>query len=1309
MERDNVNLEPLDVDNYGTWSIRMKNVLIYKGLWSVVEGGGDGGVDGRDDEKAKSYICLHVKDHHLPMLEACESAHEAWETLKTAFRAKSNARKLQLKKELNNLRKSPAEQMAKYFARARTIQAELAAAGDTVSEETLAMNLLTGLPKEYETLATILTASDQALTLDYIYPKLINEEEKRNRHDMDNKAYVARSFKPAGNFKGNNDRGGGSGGYRGNTYGNGHTFGGGNSGGSNPNRGKECFYCHKKGHIAKECRKKARDEANGAKQPSKTAPVALMASTRTATGRDDVWTVDSGAARHITPFKHLLCETEALQQDLYITFGNDTTAAVECVGNICMKIVIGGELKTIKLHNVLFVPGASCNLLSVKQATSKGATITFTDGKCQLVKNGETVLEAWNEEENLYTFHADYALEEKNVKTLAANVETAELWHKRYGHLGYDNLKKLLDGYMVEGINVTATEFQTAKEAVCDTCVRAKQHRLPFPTSLTKTTGILDLLHMDVCGPMPVQSLGGSRYFATILDDYSDLCMVRTIPRKSDVTEFVKDSIEYLETQSGKKVKGIRSDGGGEYINNDLGQYLKDKGIVHQTTAPYTPQQNGKAERLNRTLMERGRAMLLGANLPPNLWAEAVATASVIRNRSPVAGKDKTPWELFYGTKPDVSLFRTFGATAYVHVPKDLRTKLDPVSQKGVLVGYEPHSKAYRVLLDNTKKITISRDVTFDEARLKTDGINSRVEHEELCVDLSDDTTVEQEEEHDGAAEEEEQEEAAAPLVNDNPGNAAQRYPTRPRGPPKEYWRVYSAKMDGGEPQSYEEAMAAPDAHLWKLAMDEEIASLMRNDTWTLEELPDGVKAIPVKWVFKIKRDANGNIERYKARLVAKGFMQREGIDFNEVFAPVSKHTTLRTLLSLVATDNLELRQLDVKTAFLNGELEEEIYMKQPPGYQDGGPKTVCHLRKALYGLRQAPRAWHTRLKKELEEIGFVASEADPGLFALHNKSGSIYLVVWVDDILLAGSNKEELDGVVTSLKTVFDIRDLGIPQYFLGMEIVRDRTARTLKLTQKRMTAELVNKYGLNAAKTKDVPLSSSIKLTKEGNALDKEKHGYSELIGGLLYLSVCTRPDIAQAVGALARYMSAPTEDHWTAAKSVVRYLAGTVAYGINYGGGGATGVYGYCDSDYAGDIDTRRSTTGYTFIMSGGVISWSSRLQPTVAASTTEAEYMAAASAVKEALWLRKLMMDLGKPVETLKIFCDNQAAITLLKNPIASTRSKHIDVLHYFARERVARKEVEFSYISTEKQLADCMTKALPASKFVFCCKGMGVSG
>ena len=1011
-------------------------------------------------------------------------------------------------------------------------------------------------------------------------------------------------------------------------------------------------------------------------------------------------------------------------KDIAITFGNGQRVKAERVGDVLLYL---GEVE-IKLCDVLYIPYAAANLFSIRSATKHGASFSFDGNGCTIEYNGTRVGAATLGVDGTYKLYNQHGTVQATA--LAALVDDqAQLWHRRFAHLGYDNMTKLVEENMVNGINVSPEAFKEQKTIICEPCIMAKHPKSPFPTSDKAADGeaaepevnqLLQLVHMDVFGPMPEPSLGGSKYGATFLDDHSKLSIVRPITFKSEVPKTVREVIQLLETQSGQQCRAIRTDNGSEYLNAELSDYLKSKGIIHQTTVPYNPEQNGAAERLNRTLMDRARAMIKDAALQAELWAEAVTTASYIRNLSPVAGKLKTPWELFFGYKPDASPLRVFGATAYAHVPKEKRHKLEDRSKRGIMIGYGDNKKGYRILLEDNTIIT-SRDVIFDEhteakqvqvqedsERVGADGVQDHDDSDSNGVEEHD-TPLATSSEGDpitppNAASDEED----APAAPDTT-----RYPTRERRHPSNWWETHGTAMAAfAEPTTYEEAMASDNAEQWRQAMDDEMTSLLANQTWVLEELPGGASAIPVKWVYKIKTAANGSVERYKARLVAKGFKQREGIDFEEVFAPVSKYATLRTLLAMAAAEDLELHQLDIKTAFLNGDIEEDIYLQQPPGYEEGPGNLACHLRRALYGLRQAPRQWHARLKPELELCGFTESEADPGLFVHHSKESTVYLLVYVDDILIVAKDLPAVAWAKEKIMTTFEARDLGEAKLYLGMTIERDRRTRTIKLGQERMTTQLVSKYGLENARSKSVPLATSIKLNKdEGEPLDTNKYAYNQLIGSLMYLAVCTRPDVAHAVGALAKYLATPTTVHWSVATDVLRYLAGTKDYGITFGGGHSImpEPMGYCDADFAGDVDTRRSTTGYIFLLNGGAISWSSRRQQTVAASTTEAEYMAAAAATKEALWLRKLLFDLRKSGNTITIKADNQGAIKLLKNPITSMRSKHIDVIYHFARERVKRKEVCFEYVKTEHMIADILTKAIPAAKHVFCRGGMGVTG
>ncbi|KAG1655976.1 hypothetical protein FOA52_008677 [Chlamydomonas sp. UWO 241] len=493
-------------------------------------------------------------------------------------------------------------------------------------------------------------------------------------------------------------------------------------------------------------------------------------------------------------------------------------------------------------------------------------------------------------------------------------------------------------------------------------------------------------------------------------------------------------------------------------------------------------------------------------------------------------------------------------------------------------------------------------------------------------------------------------------------GAIAPRRGERSRGPPIRYTpEAHSAVMTEppglSEPTTFKEATSAanPYSSQWKQVSDEEISSLMENGTWELCQLPNGFSVLPVRWVYKFKRDATGQVVRFKARVVAKGFKQVEGVDYLQTFAPCADKNSIRV--------------------------------------------------RTLYGLKQAPRVWYLKLSEELAKIGFFPSNADPCLFIMKSNDFTA-VIVHVDDMLVVGRPKIVAHTKHT-LSQVFTTTDMSPAAFYTGIDIERDREHRTLKLKQRRYTIDVIERFGLVDAKTKAQPISPTTKLSKSvGELLDeKHRHLFMELLGSLLYLAVCTRPDISQTVGVLARYMSCPTTAHLEAAKQVLRYVSGTRNFGICYGNSGQ--LVGFCDSDYAGDPDTRRSTSGIVFILNGGAVIWCSRVQPTVAVSTLEAEYMSASLSAKDALWCRKILPELGLSCNMVNINCDNQGALKLISNPIATQRSKHIDVIHHFVRDRVSRRDICFHYVASEHNAADILTKPLTLVKFVYCRNLMGI--
>ena len=1099
-------IERLDVDNYATWSIRMRALLISKGLWAAVTADTP---DADKDQKALAQIILHVKDHHLMTVGKCETAKIAWETLKTTYEAKTNARRLLLRRELTQLKMGASEPLTVYAARAKDLQTQLTAAGDEVKDQEVALQYLAGLPPAYGMISTVLVSGDRDLKIDEMLPKLLPVEQQAAQLERPSEA--ALFAKPNSGFGGKNRSKGGF---------------------SKPKEDRECFFCGRKGHIKKDCIKWKRSQArqggdSGFQRPQYSA-VALTAHSRaalTSGGQPMRWVLDTGASRHITSDGSSLHNPRSLDEPITMTFGNGGIGKATAADEVYLHT--SGAL--FCLTEVLYIPEAMENLISVRHATTHGLEFKFGSNGCEIGRSGRTVAIAPCTGDAIYYLSGMSVPTSSSAMVARQTKESPRLWHERFGHLGYDNLARLPG--MVTGIHTTTDEFKAAgaSNGMCEPCALGKQHRSPFKPSTSAAKQPLELVHTDVCGPLPVTSLGGNNYFVTLLDDSSKLSVVQPMARKSDTAAAVQAALTMLENQTNRRTKRLRCDNGSEYINADLKAYCKAKGIKLETTVRYSPEQNGAAERLNRTLLDKVRPMLSGTCLPKYLWAEEVVTANYVRNRSPVSGRDKTPWELFFGTKPDVAHLRTFGARVYALTPKQLRNKLEPTSKPGRFIGYPAGTKGYKILLDSGG-IIISRDVTFVEQSGTTDTPPPTLRDVATTCDS-------EEEDAEPVGAESDQEDlpdaptggGPAPQPGAPPGDS--RRPKRAaREVPAAIWREQGYKITGrkrnlagsahlalaSEPTTLEEALASKEADLWRQAIDDEMTSLLTNNTWTVERPPPGIKPIPVKWVFKIKRDSAGNIERYKARLVAKGFRQQEGIDYDEVFAPVSKYTTVRALLAVAATQDLEIHQLDIKTASLNGELEEDVWVQQAPGYESGDG-LACHLHKSLYGLKQAPRAWHSKLKEMLAALGFIPSAADPALF-IKTGDSPIYLSTYVDDILVTTGDTAALAGTKASIMDAFEARDLGAATCFLGMDIHRDRNARTIRLVQRRLTTDLLTKYGLEECKTPTTPLSTATKLTKDGEPLDTSTHTYSQLIGRCTFQS------------ALVQILPKPWE-HWPA----------------------------------------------------------------------------------------------------------------------------------------------------------------------------------
>ena len=849
---------------------------------------------------------------------------------------------------------------------------------------------------------------------------------------------------------------------------------------------------------------------------------------------------------------------------------------------------------------------------------------------------------------------------------------------------------------------VDQLDYQASGEiGVCEACIGGKQCKNSFNLSKTATSMPLELVHSDVCGKMGQKSLGGAEYFLTLLDDKTHYAWVYPLKTKDQVFECFKEWQAEVENYTGQRVKTLRTDNGGEFTSKSFTAHLKASGIRHELTVPKTLEQNGVAERLNRTLVETTRAMLLDAKLPHKFWAEAISTAAYLRNRSPTSAVEgNTPCQAWYGQRPRVEHLRVFGCAAYVHVPKDERGKLDSKTKKWVLLGYGSVQKGYRVYDHLTRKVFYSRNVKFDERETGRPPVE---EEESPQRPLILDSVDESESDRERGDEDKSSTGADPPAADEHPP----RRSTRERSS-VDYYGFQKAHLTiHSEPTIFDEATACPEKAKWKEAMANEMKSLKDNKVWDLTALPPGKKAIGCKWVYKVKTNSDGSFERYKARLVARGFDQKFGLDYDETFCPVVRMESLRTLLALSTQRGMELHQVDVHTAFLNGTLQEEVYMKQPTGYERKGEEhLVCRLKKSIYGLKQSPMCWNTVLDAHLKRMGFSQSKSDPCIYVSGGED-PFYIGVYVDDLILAGNDKAKMKKIKEELSSKVDIKDLGKLSYFLGMSIVQNQEEKKTWIGQPAYTEKLLTKMGMSDCKPVKTPVDPGNRLVKaaeDEEALDQPL--YQSVVGSLMYLSTCTRPDIAFAVGVLARFSSKPNRNHWVAAKRVLRYLKGTTNFGLFYSDG--SGVLGYCDADWAGDMDDRKSTSGYVFQIAGGPVSWRSKKQGTVALSTAEAEYVALSSAVQECVWMRRLLAELGNPSGgPTTILEDNQSSIAMARNPQFHGRAKHIDIKHHFVRERVSDGLIELKYCPTNEMVADILMKGLAQQQFSFLREKTGI--
>lgn len=1267
MESTKVLIKPLNGTNYATWKVQCRMALIKDGLWGIVDGRENAPTEEREipkfnlrRDRALATIVLSVEPTLLYLLGPDpEDPTEVWKKLADQFQKKTWSNKLTLRRKLYDLKLKDGQSVQKHVKALTEIFDELAIIGDPLDDESKVVHLLASLPDSYDMLVTALEASAEVPKLEVVTERLLHEESKRKDKDT-----LETNVKAMTSNHGN------------------------------PRKGPRCYHCGKIGHVKRYCKeltKKFERQTPSTYGKNRMKPqnvctaeeeedddeeiISLVAENTLAVNGKSNWIVDSGATCHMCNEEELFEEISSLEIPQDITVGDGYSVQAIGKGTVTLEMNISENRNVVcKLSDVLFVPQLSYNLLSVSKGATNGKKFQFEDFKCDIVDAKHGIIGTATKHGNLYHLNCNGLRNKKNHTVMKCdnNATTKEeIWHRRYGHLGVQNLKRLARDKLVEGFDYDATK----KPTFCEPCIDGKQSKIPFPkTGGDRSKNLLGIIHSDVCGKIETKSLSGAEYFVTFIDDKSRYVWVYVMKHKSEVFEKFKEWKATVEKSTGIQIKTFRTDNGGEYTSKEFEDYLKKEGIHHELTIPKTPQQNGVAERMNRTLVESVRSMLADSKLPKRFWAEALATATYLRNRCPTtAVKGKTPFEVLTGKKPNVENLRIFGCDAYAHVPKDERKKLDSKTKKSVFLGYGDGIKGYRLYDNDKKRVFYSRNVTFNE----------------ICGELKDDRDIDEPKVEIELQPREEN--------TDNQIQEEQERQVRERRPPDRYgeW-VYITQEE--DPNTFSKAIKGHDADKWMQAMEAELDSLHKNEVWELTELPPNRKVVGSKWVYKKKQDADGNVERYKARLVAQGYNQRYGEDYDETTSPVVRFESIRTLIGLAVKKELHLHQLDVGTAFLNGELKETIYMKQPEGFEILGKEhLVCKLKKSIYGLKQSSRCWNEALDKHLKSMGFKQSNNDPCIYTLETDEETFIIAVYVDDIILAGNNQKRIDEFIKMIGDRFDIRDMGKMNHFLGVKIEYFSAGR-IWIGQPSYTRNLLKKFSMENSKPVATPVEIGSKLIKS-NETDKlvDPEMYQSVVGQLLYLSTRTRPDIAYAVSNVARFSSKPSQQHWIAVKRIMRYLNGTIDYGLLYEKNST--IEGFSDADWAGDLNDRKSTSGYVFMMSGAAISWNSKKQTCVALSTAEAEYIALSKASQESIWLRRLLADMGEKQPNATIINeDNQSAIAMTKNPQFHGRAKHIDMKYHYVREQVKSNEIQLKYCQSGDMIADIMTKGIGRVQF-----------
>lgn len=1309
----------------------------------------------KNDIKVQSTLVNAVSDRILDEIQHETTAKGMIDVLDSVYLRKSLMMRILAKKRLLNLKINDGEDAQNFFSRFEKHISALRDAGEEVSAEERLSYLLLILPEKYSHIIDVLDAMPEAQrTVDYVKGKMMFDhcrEEKSQEVVEDSTALrtqVVNRFERA-------DRGPGRGGASGNNH--------------------RCHRCGMVGHYRRDCRVNLQYSGQGTNgnpgsgnrgnrgniaaqnteinvgdnevsayqvklSKAKTGfmgniPCAESEGGRlrdvinvSGSGNGDgerhrmiVWTLDSGCTDHIVNTDKYFCKKFKLDVHVNVKVADGHILTATHSGNISMFTVVNGVRKPILLRNVYFAPELDNNLLSFDRITKANFSILAQGEVAKIINPVGNVIGIAKKVNKLYELNSfvseSIVCSVVDVSGGVTGTTVAEKWHRLLGHVNFNDLKELCSKQLLIGV----PQMIGRMPEVCDICLESKFCNLGHTGVRTRATRIMELIHSDVNFVSPV-GYNGDIAFVSFIDDFSRLATVYCIKSKSQVTDKFMHYINVMSNLTDSSIKAIRCDRGTEFLNARFYELCSSRGIETKPSPAYVHELNGTAERFNRTIMNRARCLRAEANIDRKYWPECVKTAAYLGNRTLAnTMENKTPFEIFFGKKPDVTNLKFFGSVVYIRVP-DVRRKckMDAKAEKGVLVGFM--ETGYRILVNGTIKETPYVRLASEQLQPVKQRIPSMLKYEESTTEEDEENgkanTVENfenlqveenlDEENTGQSNRNQEGEAEAQpegqneaVENQNVGQQgpeqiqqASSRPIRTKRKPShldDYVVQIKLCTTVCTPDSYQEAMRSEDAVAWKMSMDEEIRNLQKNMVWKLVDMPNNRKVIPVKWVYRIK--PNG---KFKSRLVAVGFRQPLN-DQEETYSPVAAMATLRVVLSMSCHLGFHIHQMDVECAFLNGDVKGEVFVSQPRGYELEDGK-VYQLQKALYGLRESPRAWYECFHKFMVELGFLCSDYDSCLYIKWFNRDLLGLILYVDDLLISSGKENLVMELKRQLEKKFSMTDLGEIKNYLGIEVEYSRGARVMTLNQSKYINSLAEKYNVEQMRKSRTPMEKNLNLqmSAEGDSYVSE---YRSLIGALLFIGTGTRLDVSYAINYLSRFQRCATATHFRYALRVLRYLQETSHMKLTFAGNVGQALEGWADADWAADSVDRKSTGGILIRAFGNPVLWNCKKQSTVARASTYAEYIALADAVSELMPVIGVMKNLRVSFDSpIPIYEDNSGAVVLASKGKFTKRAKHIEVAYNFVADYVAKGLIVVKKVDSKDQLADILTKALSWERF-----------